>query len=88
MRELSKEEAKALGFDFFWKEECAVEIDEVKGATIAALYMDSDPTEEMNNFRPALLFRIVLVLTDGRCIVLTEGAQDGHIEAEFGQVEA
>lgn len=81
MRELSKEETDALGLNRWGHDADAVEIDEVKGATIAGLYMDSDPT---NN----CLLEIVLVLTDGRAILLSEESEAGWIAAQFGTVKA
>jgi len=88
MINLTKEQAEALGFSYpmFDREDVPVEIDEVKGATIAGLYTDCAPQREGNDdgygYGP-MLIRIVLVLTDGRIITLTEGGQTGYISADF-----
>jgi hypothetical protein len=53
----------------------------VRGATIAGLYVDSDPQENRS------MDRIILVLSDGRAIIINEVATGGAIEMEFGTLE-
>lgn len=77
MRNLTNEEAAELGLRKWWGG-APVEIDEVKGATIAGLYMDNDPTDR------GLILEIVLILSDGRVMTLSEQSSVGSIEAEFG----
>ena len=91
MQELSEKEAKALGFEYprFRDDRSAVLIDEVSGATIAGLFMDGNPQREDgddSHWGP-MVFRVVLLLTDGRTIVLTEEGQVGYMQVEFGTLE-
>jgi hypothetical protein len=87
MINMTKEQAKALGFDYpaYEDEDFPVEIDEVKGATIAGLYMDNNP--QSGRWKDAV-FRIVLVLSDNRVIVIKEGGHAGYMEAEFGTLRS
>jgi len=91
MQELSEKEAKTLGFEHprFKDDPRPMLLDEVSGATIAGLFMDRNPQREDgddSHWGP-MVFRVVLLLTDGRTIVLTEGGQAGHMQAEFGTLE-
>jgi len=77
---LTKEQAKEIGFREYSHGK-AVELDEVRGATIAGLYVDSDPQENRS------MDRIILILSDGRAIIINEAATGGAIEMEFGTLE-
>lgn len=77
---LTKEQAKEIGFSEY-SDGKAVELDEVRGATIAGLYVDSDPQENRS------MDRIILILSDGRAIIINEAMTGGAIEMEFGTLE-
>jgi hypothetical protein len=90
MIRLTYEQCTALGFEHPFDEFSAhpVELEEVKGATIAGLYMDDSPQSDENSSRwKDSFFKVVLVLSDGRVITIEEGGQAGWMEAEFSMIE-
>ena len=88
MIRLTKEQCTKLGFEHPFDEFSAhpVELEEVKGATIAGLYMDNSPQSDENRYRDSFC-KVVLILSDGRTITITEGGQAGWMEAEFSMIE-